>query len=110
LNNDPIESLEISQFPIDDPRAQARQVWDHSHRLETGQHICRGVRQERGRVKKIRPAEDVQHRVLFIGQVVLAVGKRDEARDLLAPVYGRFTEGFDTHDLKEAKALLEEST
>jgi predicted ATPase len=34
-------------------------------------------------------------------------GKRDEARDLLAPVYGWFTEGFDTHDLKEAKALLD---
>jgi predicted ATPase len=33
-------------------------------------------------------------------------GKRDEARDLLAPVYGWFTEGFDTLDLKEAKALL----
>lgn len=35
-------------------------------------------------------------------------GKRDEARDLLAPVYGWFTEGFDTLDLKEAKALLAE--
>ena len=35
-------------------------------------------------------------------------GKRDEARDLLAPVYGSFTEGFDTLDLKEAKALLAE--
>ena len=35
-------------------------------------------------------------------------GKRDEARDLLAPVYGWFTEGFDTLDLKEAKALLGE--
>ena len=34
--------------------------------------------------------------------------KRDEARDLLAPVYGWFTEGFDTLDLKEAKALLEQ--
>jgi predicted ATPase len=33
-------------------------------------------------------------------------GKRDEARELLAPVYGWFTEGFDTLDLKEAKALL----
>jgi len=31
-------------------------------------------------------------------------GKRDEARELLAPVYGWFTEGFDTPDLKEAKA------
>jgi predicted ATPase len=35
-------------------------------------------------------------------------GKRDEARDLLAPVYGWFTEGFDTLDLKEAKALIDE--
>ena len=35
-------------------------------------------------------------------------GKRKEARDLLAPVYGWFTEGFDTLDLKEAKALLDE--
>jgi predicted ATPase len=35
-------------------------------------------------------------------------GKRGKARDLLAPVYGWFTEGFDTLDLKEAKALLDE--
>jgi predicted ATPase len=35
-------------------------------------------------------------------------GKRDEARELLAPVYSWFTEGFDTRDLKEAKALLDE--
>jgi predicted ATPase len=37
-------------------------------------------------------------------------GRRAEARDLLAPVYGWFTEGFDTPDLKEAKALLAELT
>jgi tetratricopeptide (TPR) repeat protein len=35
-------------------------------------------------------------------------GKRQQARELLGPVYGWFTEGFDTLDLKEAKALLEE--
>jgi predicted ATPase len=35
-------------------------------------------------------------------------GKRDEARELLAPVYGWFTEGFNTLDLKQAKALLDE--
>jgi len=35
-------------------------------------------------------------------------GKRREAHDLLAPVYGWFTEGFDTADLQEAKALLDE--
>ena len=37
-------------------------------------------------------------------------GKREEARELLAPVYGWFTEGFDTLDLKEAKALLDTLT
>jgi predicted ATPase len=35
-------------------------------------------------------------------------GKVQQARELLAPIYGWFTEGFDTLDLKEAKALLEE--
>jgi len=35
-------------------------------------------------------------------------GLRTEALDLLAPIYGWFTEGFDTPDLKEAKALLDE--
>ena len=34
-------------------------------------------------------------------------GKRAEAHELLAPVYGWFTEGFDTADLQEAKALLD---
>ena len=35
-------------------------------------------------------------------------GKPQQARELLAPVYGWFTEGFDTLDLKEAKALLDQ--
>jgi predicted ATPase len=35
-------------------------------------------------------------------------GKKDEARQILAEIYGWFTEGFDTKDLQEAKALLEE--
>jgi len=35
-------------------------------------------------------------------------GMREKARDLLAPVYGWFTEGFDTRDLKEARVLLDE--
>ena len=34
-------------------------------------------------------------------------GKHQQARDLLAPVYGWFTEGFDTLDLKQAKVLLD---
>jgi len=35
-------------------------------------------------------------------------GERQQAADLLAPIYAGFTEGFDTLDLKEARALLDE--
>jgi len=42
-----------------------------------------------------------------LSRLWLRQGKRDEARALLAPIYGWFTEGFDTADLQEAKALLE---
>ena len=42
------------------------------------------------------------------GAALARSGKGAEARELLAPVYGWFTEGFDTRDLKEAKALFEE--
>jgi len=48
---------------------------------------------------ELRAATDLAR--LWINQ-----GKRAEARDVLAAVYGRFSEGFDTHDLKEADALL----
>ena len=43
-----------------------------------------------------------------LASLLRAQGKRVEARDLLVRVYGWFTEGFDTPDLKEAKALLDE--
>jgi predicted ATPase len=45
---------------------------------------------------------------MSLGRLWQQQGKRDEAHDLLAPIYGWFTEGFDTADLQEAKALLEE--
>lgn len=38
----------------------------------------------------------------------MSIGKRRDAYDLLAPIYGWFTEGFDTRDLREAQALLKE--
>jgi hypothetical protein len=45
---------------------------------------------------------------MSMGRLWRDQGKRDEARELLAPVYGWFTEGFDTLDLKEAKELRDE--
>jgi predicted ATPase len=44
---------------------------------------------------------------MSLAQLWRVQSKRDEARNLLAPVYGWFTEGFDTRDLKEAKTLLD---
>jgi adenylate cyclase len=45
--------------------------------------------------------------VVSLARVRLDNGLPDEARGLLAPVYARFSEGFDTPDLQEAKALLD---
>jgi predicted ATPase len=42
-----------------------------------------------------------------LGRLWQSQGKREEAHRMLAEIYGWFTEGFDTLDLKEAKALLE---
>ena len=43
-----------------------------------------------------------------LARLLAQQGRRDEARTLLAEIYGWFTEGFDTRDLIDAKALLEE--
>ena len=43
-----------------------------------------------------------------LARLLAKQGKRDEARAMLADIYNRFTEGFDTADLKDAKALLDE--
>jgi predicted ATPase len=59
------------------------------------------ARQQGGKFWELRPA-------ISLARLWRDQGKREEARELLAPVYGWFTEGFDTRDLKEAKALLEE--
>jgi predicted ATPase len=45
---------------------------------------------------------------MSLARLLAKQGRGDEARTMLAEIYGRFTEGFDTLDLKEAKALLNE--
>ena len=45
---------------------------------------------------------------MSLARLLAKQGRRDEARTMLAEIYGWFTEGFDTADLKEAKALLDE--
>ncbi len=57
---------------------------------------------------KLDDAEQSLRAATTLARLLLARGDRDEARDLLAPVCGSFTEGFETHDLKAARGLLEE--
>jgi predicted ATPase len=48
--------------------------------------------------------------VMSVSRLWRQQGKNDEARQMLAEIYGWFTEGFDTKDLQEAKVLLDELT
>ncbi len=61
-------------------------------------------------LRAVTPLDEatLQQAVVSLSRLWQQQGKRDEARQLLAPVYDWFTEGFDTADLQEAKALLDE--
>jgi class 3 adenylate cyclase/predicted ATPase len=59
------------------------------------------AQQQKARIFELRAA-------MSMARLMRDQGKREEARELLAPVYGWFTEGFDTRDLTDAKALLDE--
>jgi class 3 adenylate cyclase/predicted ATPase len=59
------------------------------------------ARQQHARVLELRAAKS-------LARLLASQGKRDEAHSVLAEIYNWFTEGFDTPDLKDAKALLEE--
>jgi predicted ATPase len=60
-------------------------------------------------VARHQSAKSVELRaVMSLSRLWQTQGKKDEARQMLAEIYGWFTEGFDTKDLQEAKALLEE--
>ena len=59
-------------------------------------------------IARLRQAKSLELRAATsLSRLWQQQGKRAEARDLLAPIYGWFTEGFDTADLRQAKALLE---
>ena len=67
-------------------------------------HFCKAIeiaRKQQAKSWELRA-------VMSLSRLWQHQGKRHEARQLLAEIYGWFTEGFDTVDLQEAKALLEE--
>jgi predicted ATPase len=67
------------------------------------QHALDSARRQQAKWLELRTA-------VSLSRLWQQQGKRVEAHDLLAPIYDWFTEGFDTADLQEAKALLEELT
>jgi class 3 adenylate cyclase/predicted ATPase len=102
---------------LDTARATGEHFWDAElHRL-TGTVLLAENKLDDGQAslqQAIRIAQAQQAKSLELRAVTSLArlwgeqGRRGEARELLAPVYGWFTEGFDTADLKEAKALLDE--
>jgi predicted ATPase len=106
---------------LDDALQIVERTGDRWFAVELNRHKGQLLLQQR----KSEAAEELYHQALSIAEEQGAKlwelraaaslarlrrdqGRRAEARDLLAPVYGWFTEGFGTGDLKEAKALLDE--
>jgi tetratricopeptide (TPR) repeat protein len=88
------------------------------HRKRAALLLCAGVGDRGAAEVDLRRALDIARRqnakslelraARDLARVMAERGERQQAADLLSPVYGGFTEGFDTLDLKEAKALLNE--
>jgi len=75
------------------------------NRLEEGQNAL----EEALRIAQRQQAKAYELRAaMSLARLWGEQGRRTEARELLAPVYGCFIEGFDTADLKEGKALLDQ--
>ena len=65
--------------------------------------------QEASEIARRQGAKSMELRAtLSLASLWLREGRKNEARDLLAPIYDWFTEGFETADLKDAKALLDD--
>ena len=83
------------------------------HELPLRQHdsdgVARSCFQRAIEIARQQSAKSYELRAtMSLGRLLARQDKRDEARMMLAEIYNWFTEGFDTADLKEAKALLDE--
>jgi 5-methylcytosine-specific restriction endonuclease McrA len=76
---------------------------------QTERDTANGEQHAEARVARQQQAKSWELRAaMSLARLWRSQGKPQQARDLLAPIYGWFTEGFDTRDLNEAKALLDE--
>ena len=109
LLEDALASAEVSGehwYQAELHRLRGRLLVDRSLDDERQAHFQRAIEVSRGQRAMIFELRAVTS----LARLWSEQGRNSEARDLLAPVYGWFTEGFDTIDLEEARALLAELT
>ena len=116
---DRVAALAASREGLEIAGATGEHMWDVELHRVTGTVLlaenkldeCQNSLQQALRIAQAQQAKSLELRAATsLARLWGEQGRRTEARDLLAPVYGWFTEGFDIADLKEAKALLEELT
>jgi class 3 adenylate cyclase/predicted ATPase len=114
------DQLDVAQEALATIRDDERQAFygPEAHRLEGELALRRSASATDAAAAAFRRAIDVARQqsarsfelraATALARLLLGIGQRREARDLVADVYGRFTEGLDTRDLTAARALLEE--
>ncbi len=101
-----VESTQERWWEPDPYRLQGALLWEVSSDNHTEAETCF---QQAIAIARSQQAKSWELRAATsLARLWQSQGKRQEAHDLLAPVYGWFTEGFDTADLQEAKTLLQE--
>lgn len=102
--------MEWSGARLDEPWVHGARAWLLSRRRSTGnsQDVEGSLRKgiDIARRQSSKMAELIL--TVALSRLCNARGRRQEAKEMLGEIYPWFTEGFDTTDLKEAKALLEE--
>jgi predicted ATPase len=110
-------ALAVLREGLETARATGEQHWDAELRRLTGSVLLAQNKLDESQAsyqQAIRTAQDQHAKSLELRAATSLArlwgeqGRRAEANDVLAPVYGWFTQGFDTADLLEAKALLAE--
>jgi predicted ATPase len=120
LRSEPEAALEVIEQGLSAASHNSERIFEAElHRLKARALLVRGAadagsqaqslldqalttaKRQRARSLELRAAKD-------LAAVWIDEGRRDKAHDSLAPIHAWFTEGFDTQDLKEAKALLDQ--
>jgi predicted ATPase len=113
------QARSFAQLALERTEARSERTWEAELRRILGEVALTGSNSDQGEalacfekaieVARLQEAKSWELRAtMSLARLLDRQGKRDEARAILSEIYGWFTEGFDTADLKDAKALLDE--